>query len=102
MSYVSTWMGDPFSVLLISLMALWLTLLDQNPFRPCFDGQGFTYVNGQERLIKHLTDWSKVLDQEINVHWQRFSNRLNISDFSQLLRHYNKFIIIKLSIIFQT
>ena len=36
MGYVSTWMGDRFSALLVSLMALQLMLVDQNPFRPCF------------------------------------------------------------------
>ena len=35
MSYVSTRMGDYFSALLVSLMALQLALMDQNPFRPC-------------------------------------------------------------------
>ena len=34
MGYVSTGMGDRFSALLVSLMALWLTLVDQNLFRP--------------------------------------------------------------------
>ena len=36
MGYVSTWMGDHFSALLVFLVALQLTLLDQNPFRPCY------------------------------------------------------------------
>ena len=31
----STWMGDRFSALLVSLMALRLTLVDRNPFWPC-------------------------------------------------------------------
>ena len=34
MGYVNTWMGDRFSALLMSLMALQLTLVDQNPFQP--------------------------------------------------------------------
>ena len=35
MGCVSTRMGDRFSALLVSLMALQLTLVDQNSFRPC-------------------------------------------------------------------
>ena len=35
MGYVSTWMGDHLSTLLVSLMAKELVLVDQNPFRPC-------------------------------------------------------------------
>ena len=35
MGYVSTWMGDHLSVLFVSLMALRVTLVDQNPFQPC-------------------------------------------------------------------
>ena len=35
MGYVSSWMGDRLSALLVSLMALWLVLVDQNPFWPC-------------------------------------------------------------------
>ena len=36
MGYFSTWMGDSFSALLVSLMALWLALVDRNPFEPCY------------------------------------------------------------------
>ena len=36
MGYVSTGMGDCFSAPLVSLMALWLALVDRNPFEPCF------------------------------------------------------------------
>ena len=36
MGEVNTLMGDRFSALLVSLMALQLTLVDRNPFRPCF------------------------------------------------------------------
>ena len=35
MGYVRTGMGDRFSVLLMSLMALQLMLVDRNPFQPC-------------------------------------------------------------------
>ena len=35
MGSVSTGMGDRFGALLVSLMALWLTLIDLNPFRLC-------------------------------------------------------------------
>ena len=36
MNYISTArMGDLFGALLVSLMALWLALVDSNPFRPC-------------------------------------------------------------------
>ena len=35
MGYVSTGMGDRFGALLVSLMALRLTLIDQNPFWSC-------------------------------------------------------------------
>ena len=35
MGYVSTGLGGCFGALPMSLMALWLELLDQNPFRPC-------------------------------------------------------------------
>ena len=34
--YFSTGMGDHFGELLVSLMALWLALVDQNSFQPCF------------------------------------------------------------------
>ena len=36
MGYISTWLGDPLSALLMSLMALQLALANQNPFWPCF------------------------------------------------------------------
>ena len=36
MGYISTGMGDRFSGLLVSLMALRLTLVDRKPFWPCF------------------------------------------------------------------
>ena len=35
MGYVNTGLGDLFSALLLSLKALWLALVDQNPFQPC-------------------------------------------------------------------
>ena len=35
MGYISAGMGDHFSALLVSLMALQFMLVDQNPFRPC-------------------------------------------------------------------
>ena len=35
MGYVSTGMGDRFSAVLVSLMALGLALVDQKPFWPC-------------------------------------------------------------------
>ena len=36
MAYISTGMGNRFCALLVSLMALWLTLVEINPFWPCF------------------------------------------------------------------
>ena len=39
MGYISTGMGDCFGALVVSLMALWLALVDQNPFRPCLFGE---------------------------------------------------------------
>ena len=36
MCYTSTGMGDCFSAVLVSLMALPLILVDQNPFQPCY------------------------------------------------------------------
>ena len=36
LGYVSTWMGDRLSVLLVSLMALRLVLVDQIPFQPYY------------------------------------------------------------------
>ena len=36
MGYISTWMGDSLSALLMSLMALQLAPIDQNPFQSCF------------------------------------------------------------------
>ena len=36
MGYVSTWMGDLLSALLVSLMALRLMQVDQNHFWPCY------------------------------------------------------------------
>ena len=35
--YISTGMGDRFGVLLVSLMALQLALVDRNQFRPCLN-----------------------------------------------------------------
>ena len=35
MGYISTGMGNLFGALPVSLMALRLTQVDQNPFRPC-------------------------------------------------------------------
>ena len=35
MGYVSTWIGDHFSALLLSLMTLQLMLVDRKPFHPC-------------------------------------------------------------------
>ena len=35
MGYVSTGKGDHFKALLVSLMALQLALVEQNPFWPC-------------------------------------------------------------------
>ena len=37
-------MGDRFSALLVSLMALWLKFLDLNPFRPFFIDAFSTYT----------------------------------------------------------
>ena len=42
MGYVGTGMGDRFGERLVSLMALRLALVDQNPFRPCFPEFGQT------------------------------------------------------------
>ena len=39
MGYISTWMGDRFSTLPMSLMALQITLVGQNPFWPCYSLQ---------------------------------------------------------------
>ena len=36
MGYVSTGMGESFGALLVSMMALQLMLVDQNPFGPCY------------------------------------------------------------------
>ena len=36
MGHISTRMGDCLSTLFMSLMALLLALVDQNPFPPCF------------------------------------------------------------------
>ena len=36
MGYISRGMGDRFSALLVSLMALLHMLVDQNSFQPCF------------------------------------------------------------------
>ena len=36
MVYVSTGMGDRFGAVLVSLMALRLTLVDRNPFQPYY------------------------------------------------------------------
>ena len=47
MGYISTWMGDRLSALLMSLMAVRLMLVDRNPFRAC-------YITG--RLVKGYQD----------------------------------------------
>ena len=45
MGYISTGMGDSFGALLMSLMALRLTLSDRNPFRPCFKQVTFDHFS---------------------------------------------------------
>ena len=35
MGSISTWMSGSLSALLMSLMALWFALVDQNPFQDC-------------------------------------------------------------------
>ena len=66
MGHISTGTGDPFSALLISLMALRLTLVDQNPFRSCYQkifegmckysfGMIYVIVPIQHRLSSTLT-----------------------------------------------
>ena len=40
MATLSTGMGDYFSALLMSLMALRLALVDRNPFQPCLQTEG--------------------------------------------------------------
>ena len=37
MGYISTWVGDRFNALLVSLMVLQRVLEDRNPLRPCFN-----------------------------------------------------------------
>ena len=39
------------SVLLVSLMALWLTLVDQNPFRPCYHSPRWSGVVGVLTIV---------------------------------------------------
>ena len=53
MSYVSTEMGDRLSELLVSVMALWLTLVDQNPFWPCH------WISIRTRTMHHLEGYFK-------------------------------------------
>ena len=50
MDYVSTWMGDRLSALLVSLMALQLTLVDRNPFWLCSK-----FVTVRTQMIVDLT-----------------------------------------------
>ena len=50
MGYVSTQMGDHFGALLLSLMALWLTLVDRNPFQPCLNNKKQEYVMKKRHL----------------------------------------------------
>ena len=49
LKYPITGMGDRFGALLLSLMALQLVLVDQNPFQPCF----FIFAAKQYLLDMH-------------------------------------------------
>ena len=49
MGYISTWMGDHLSTAVMSLMALWLELVERNPFRPVSINYA-TYVYLQKSL----------------------------------------------------
>ena len=49
MGYLSTGMADRFGALLVSLMALWLALVDQNPFLPCYIWQSVKQPWNQRR-----------------------------------------------------
>ena len=55
MGYVSTGMGDCFSALVVSLMALRHVLVDRKPFRPCYlTGLNFNvYMNFMWSLWAH-------------------------------------------------
>ena len=65
MGYISTGMDDHFGDLLVLLMALWLTVRDQNPFQPCFTHHWYAddiliYLTTESRIfyssIKELTE----------------------------------------------
>ena len=66
MGYVSTGMGEHFSTLLLSLMALQLALLDRNSFRPCsvliprvkyLKLHTPKYISGTCPFCPFVTDW---------------------------------------------
>ena len=51
MGYVSTWMGDYFSALPVSVMALWLKIVDQNLLLALFLGELTSHATHHDRLF---------------------------------------------------
>ena len=54
MGYVSTGMGDRFSALLLSPMALQLTLVDRNPFQPCINRELQLQIYNWIAIMEHV------------------------------------------------
>ena len=75
MGYIDTGMGDSFSALLVSLMALQLMLVDRNPFRP------YLLLFLQNRDVKQLTREIFGLDSfcEVRFHLASFLDILQKS-----------------------
>ena len=82
MGYISTEMGDCFSALLVSLMALWLALVDRNLFRPCFlNGHSFLQVEGTDHQEAYVFD---------GEHKQPFSTKSITERASAISRSVNQ------------
>ena len=68
--YVSTEMGDCFSAWLVSLMSLWLALVDRNPLRPCFTLESNIYP-----YVERYTAWHPNLANTITWYKPKWQNK---------------------------
>ena len=67
--HVSTGMGDHLSALLLSLMTLWLTLVDQNPFWLCLIYATTEVLPEVMALIVPAICFEDLLEQKNSIHF---------------------------------
>ena len=78
MSYVSTWMSDHLSSLLMSLTASQLMLVDLNPFRPWF----FLSLDFHESWYSKMSTY---LCTKVKQQWATLTLGWGVDHFSVLL-----------------